>query len=79
MDKLKHPDDVKKDEFGKWNYSGSHTKSYKAWKVGESMEFESTSGINHSSGTNVVQLCRIHCNHPSNPSFQCLLAFVIGM
>ena len=34
MDKLKHPDDVKKDEFGKWNYSGSHTKSYKAWKVG---------------------------------------------
>ena len=30
MTKLKHPDDVKKDFFGKWIHSGSHTFTFKA-------------------------------------------------
>ena len=28
---LKHPDDVKKDEFGIWNYSGSHPQVYRVY------------------------------------------------
>ena len=30
------------------------------------------------SGSNVYKLRRIHCKHPSNPSFQRLIAFVTG-
>ena len=40
LDELKHPDDIKKDEFGKWNYSGSHVDVYRAWKHAESTSFE---------------------------------------
>lgn len=78
MDKLKHPDDVKKDEFGKWKFSGSHVKLYKLWKLGESMEFEMTI-TDAAHDTDVFQLRRIRCSHPSSPSFQRLLAFVTGM
>lgn len=28
---LQHPDDIKKDEFGIWNYSGSHPQAYKVY------------------------------------------------
>ena len=33
LNSLKQPDDVKKDEFGKWCYSGSHSQVYQAWKT----------------------------------------------
>ena len=29
ISKLKHPDDVKKDNFGKWKHSGSHRTPYR--------------------------------------------------
>lgn len=78
LDCLDHPDDVKKDEFGKWNYSGSHVFHYRSERTPEGdLEFERLlSGIQ---GSNVFQLRRIHCKHPSNPNFQRLLAFVTGM
>ena len=28
---LKHPDDIKKDKFGIWHYSGSHPQTYKVY------------------------------------------------
>lgn len=28
---LQHPDDIKKDEFGIWNYSGSHPQAYRVY------------------------------------------------
>ena len=69
--------DVKKDEFGKWNYSGSHVFHYRSERTPEGdLEFERVlSGVQ---GSNVFQLRRIHCKHPSNPNFQRLLAFVTG-
>ena len=43
LDSLKHPDDVKKDEFGRWLYSGSHVQTYLAWKEnGDKLKFEKT-------------------------------------
>ncbi len=76
LNSLKHPDDVKKDEFGKWHYSGSHVVSYTAWKsCSGRLQFEKVSG---QSGENAFELRRIHCKHPSNPLFQRLLAFVTG-
>ena len=73
---LKHPDDVKKDEFRKWHYSGSHVVSYTTWKShSNKLQFEKVSG----GAENAFELRRIHCKHPSNPQFQCLLAFVTGM
>lgn len=74
LDRLKHPDDVKKDEFGRWNYSGSHVHLYRA--CGE-LEFEKVSPGARSN--DIFQLRRIYCKHPSNSNFQRLLAFVTGM
>ncbi len=45
LDSLKHPDDVKKDEFGKWHYSGSHVVLYNAWESHSGkLQFEKVSG-----------------------------------
>ena len=33
LDCLEHPDDIKKDDFGKWNYSGSHVLHYQMGKT----------------------------------------------
>ena len=77
LDCLDHPDAVKKDEFGKWNYSGSHVFHYRSERTPEGdLEFERV--LSGMQGSNVFQLCRIHCKHPSNPNFQRLLAFVTG-
>ena len=77
LDSLKHPDDVKKDEFGRWVYNGSHVQTYLAWKEkGDKLKFEKISSDD--GGENTFQLRRIRCKHPSNPLFQRLLAFVTG-
>ena len=75
--KLKHPDDVKKDFFGKWNHSGSHPLSFKARNIAdEKIEVERCApGVS----VNVFYLRRLHCYHPSNSSFRRLIAFVSGM
>lgn len=73
LNQLKHPDDVKKDGFGKWKYSGSHVFNFRA--CGE--EFERVTSC--SSQDDIFQLRRVHCQHPSNSQFQRLLAFITGM
>ena len=79
LDFLKHPDDVKKDGFGRWLYSGSHVQTYLAWKEDDDMlKFEKIDSDGHSRGRNTFQLRRIRCKHPSNVQFQRLLAFVTG-
>ena len=35
LDCLQHPEDVKKEDFGKWNYSGSHVFHYQVEKMPE--------------------------------------------
>lgn len=31
LTKLGHPDDIKKDMYGKWEHSGSHPKVFRCW------------------------------------------------
>ena len=79
LDFLKHPDDVKKDGFGHWLYSGSHVQTYLAWKEdGDMLKFKKIDSDGHSRGGNTFRLRRIRCKHPSNSQFQRLLAFVTG-
>ena len=74
--KLKHPDDVRKDFFGKWVHSGSHTSPFKA-QVSDEGDVEIERCAPGATGE-VFYLRRHHCYHPSNASFRRLLAFVSG-
>ena len=78
LNSLKHPDDIKKDEFGKWQYTGSHNSIYIAWKEDDSLQFDK---VKYDCSItpmeeNMFQLRKIYCKHPSNAQFQHLLAFV---
>ena len=67
---LKDPDDVKKDTYGRWNYSGSHPDSFDDVSI-EKCALGATC-------PNVYYLRRIRSSHPSNPNFRQLIAFVHG-
>ncbi len=73
---LKHPDDVRKDYFGKWIHSGSHPFTFKAsfTEEGEVSVEKCAPGATGS----VFYLRRLHSYHPSNTDFRRMLAFVSG-
>lgn len=77
LESLKHPDDIKKDDFGKWKYSGSHSYSFAAFQSGGKLDFERVGSCSPGS-SNIFQLRRINCKHPDNSQCQRLLAFVTG-
>ena len=74
---LKCTDDVKKDEFGIWKYSGSHPTAYEV-KVHNDLD-EVGKCSDDCSGDNIVHLQRLHCTHPSNQDFKWMICFVSGM
>ena len=78
LESLDHPDDIKKDDFGKWVYSGSHSVSYAAFESDGGLDFERVAGKLCTEVDNIFQLRRINCKHPTNPQCQRLLAFVTG-
>ncbi len=65
--KLKHPDDVRKDFFGKWNHSGSHPVPFKTNITDDHVRVERCAP---GASGNVYYLRRLHSNHPSNSSFR---------
>ena len=73
---LQNQDDIK-DEFGIWNYSGSHPQPFKVFydEDGEITVEKHNPGV---SGANVVYLRRLHCTHPSNADFKRLICFLTG-
>ena len=75
--KLDHEKDVLKDEFGKWNYSGSHPVAYHINSDdGGHIDIERCSP--GSTAADVVYLRRLYAKHPSNPDFRRMIAFVSG-
>ena len=72
---VKHPDDVRKDFFNKWIYSGSQPFTFKAYYNDDTISVERCAPGAH--GT-VYYLCRLHSYHPSNTDFRRMLAFVSG-
>lgn len=70
-------DDIKKDEFGIWNYSGSHPQAYRVHNK-EDGYLSVERCEKGATGCNVVCLRRLHCTHPSNLDFKRLICFVSG-
>ena len=57
LESLQHPDDIKKDDFGKWIYSGgSHSVSYAAYQSNHKLDFERVTGTPSSNAGNIFQL-----------------------
>ena len=74
---LKHPDDVRKDFFGKWIHSESHPFTFKAhFKEYDYVHVEKCAP---GASGNVFYLRRLHSYYPSNPDFRRMIAFVSGM
>ena len=73
--KLADPEDVKNDNFGSWNHSGSHSTTYKV-HVNKDGYVNVEKCAPGASGADVVYLRRLHSVHPSNNQFKRLVAFV---
>jgi len=78
VSKLKHPDDIKNDNFGAWTYSGSHPQTFRA-QVEEDGYVRVTKCADGAKGNDIVHLRRLHSVHPTNNSFKRLIAFLSGM
>ena len=78
LDKLEHPDDAKRDNFGRWNHCGSHTVPFQALFTEEGdVKIKRVSGDNIPD--DVQYLRRVHYNHPSDSRCKRMLAFITGM
>ncbi len=78
LPKLAHPDDIKKDMYGKWQHSGSHPEAFRCG-FDEMNEVTIEKCAPGATGSNVYYLRRLHSYHPSNPKFRRLLAFISGV
>lgn len=76
---LSDADDVKRDCYGKWNYTGSRHQLYfiKRLPGGGQMKIEKREpGV---AGDNIYQIRRLYCKHPSNDEFRRLIATITGI
>lgn len=76
VSKLAHPDDIKKDMYGKWIHKGSHTDVFICTYDNDSINIEKAAV--GASGNNVYYLRRLHSVHPSNDAFRRVLALLFG-
>ena len=75
---LGYPDDIKKDSFGKWSYSGSHIVPFHAC-IFDDGHIDVERCAPGASGSNVYYLWRLHSVHPSNSSCRRLIALIAGI
>ena len=64
LGQLAHPDDVKKDMYGKWLYSGSHSDVFLCSFSSDGDVVVEKAAVG-ASGGNVYSLRRLHSVHPS--------------
>lgn len=74
---LQHPDDVKKDMYGRWDYSGSHPEVFMC-SFDDFGDLTIEKCAPGATGPNVYYLRRLRSCHPSNCEFRRLIAFVHG-
>ena len=72
---LKHPDDVKKDMYGRWTHSGSHPEVFRC-SFDEFDDVVIKKCAPGASGSDVYYLRRIRSSHPSNREFHRMIAFL---
>ena len=77
IQRLDHQDDIKNDNFGKWNHSGSHPLLFRVQMESDNYMYIEKCAAG-ATGDNVVMLRRLHSIHPSNYHFKRLIAFVSG-
>ena len=74
---LSHPDDIKKDMYGKWLYKGSHTDVFRCSFDDDNKVIVEKAGP-AASGSNVYYLRRLHSVHPSNKALRRIVAIIFG-
>ena len=77
VSKLAHPDDIKKDMYGKWIHSGSHDDVFKCTYRDDDSVYIEKAALG-ASGDNIFYLRRLHSVHPSNSEFRRLLVLLFG-
>ena len=78
VSKLAHPDDVKKDSFGIWKHSGSHTLCSKSLCADDDGNVDVEKCAPGASRDNIVLLRRLHSTQPSNKEFKRMILFLRG-
>ena len=78
VSKLAHPVDVKKDMYGKWLHSGSHTDVFICTYSEDKDSIHIEKAAPGARGDNVYYLRRLHSVHPSNNEFRRVLALLFG-
>ena len=77
LTKLAHPDDIKRDAYGRWTHKGSHADVFKCFYDGdEEVNIEKVAP--GATGENVYYLRRLHSVHPLNEGFRRIMAFICG-
>ena len=79
LDLLQDPEDVKKDNFGVWKYSGSHTIKFESRITEDGVLEIGRSTFSSSKGWEKFSLRRLHSTHPTNSKFRRLLGFITGI
>ena len=74
---LDNAEDLKKDEFGIWRYSGSHPQGFKVYTDKNGYKVIEKCSRN-SQEKDAVFLRRLHCTHPTNSEFKRLICFLSG-
>lgn len=77
LDCLQHPD-VKKDNFGVWTHSGSHTHQFLSCINQGKVEIGRSVFSSDSPKWERFSLRRLHSKHPTNPSFCRVISFITG-
>ena len=77
VSQLAHPDDIKKDMYGKWLHSGSHTDVF-ICTYSDHDDVYIEKAAPGASGDNVYYLRCLHSVHPSNNDFRRVLALLFG-
>lgn len=75
---LSDVDDIKRDSYGKWNYSGSRPMYFiVTFREDKTVSIEKC--CSGSNSDNIYQLRRLYCKHPSNENFRRTVAMITGM
>ena len=74
--KLRHPDDIKKDNFGIWSHSVSHPQLLKVFEEDNNISIEKCAP--GATGDSVVHLRLLHSVHTVNKQFKRMIACITG-
>lgn len=78
LDSLEDPDDIKKDNFGVWDHSGSHNVKFDCCISGGEVHIGRGVLDSESNNWESFSLRRLHSKHPTNNKFRRMLCLITG-